>query len=68
MLRSYQLDIVRAILDKNTTYKHLLYIAPRRSGKSVLFDYLTNALVNKIWLDDKMPVHATIFAPQQKAM
>ena len=66
MLRSYQLDIVRAILDKNTTYKHLLYIAPRRSGKSVLFDYLTNALVNKIWLDDKMPVNATIFAPQQK--
>jgi phage terminase large subunit len=64
MLRDYQLDIVSDIV--NGKHKHLLLIAPRRSGKSVLVFYLVNALINKIWADTKMPVNATIFAPEQK--
>lgn len=63
-LRAYQRDAVSAIV--NGKYKHLLLIAPRRSGKSVEVFYLVNALINKYWIDTQMPVNATIFAPQAK--
>jgi phage terminase large subunit len=64
MLRDYQRDIVSAIV--NGRYRHLLLIAPRRSGKSVQVFYLVNALINKYFIDTQMPVNATIFAPKQK--
>ena len=63
-MREYQRVIVKDILSNN--YKHLLLIAPRRSGKSVLATYLVNALVNSYYLKESMPINATIFAPQQK--
>lgn len=63
-LRQYQRDIVSDIV--NGKHKHLLLIAPRRAGKSVLILYMVNALINKYWVDTKMPVNATVFAPQAK--
>jgi hypothetical protein len=63
-LRPYQREAVSAIV--NGKRKHLLLIAPRRSGKSVEIFYIVNALINKYWIDTKMPVNATIFAPQAK--
>lgn len=63
MLRSYQLKPVQQVL--NGKVRHMLIIAPRRSGKSVKVFYLVNALINQYWLRHKMPINATIFAPKQ---
>lgn len=64
MLRDYQLDIVRPLLCGKK--KHAFIVLPRRSGKSVVTFYIVNALVNQYWIRDRMPVNATIFAPEQK--
>ena len=64
MLHYYQKDFVFPIIQKQK--KHLLVIAPRRSGKSVLTFWLVNALINKYYVDTKQPCNATIYAPEQK--
>lgn len=64
MLRDYQLDIVRPLIRGEK--KHAFIVLPRRSGKSVVVFYLVNALINMYWKRDRMPVNATIFAPEQK--
>ena len=64
LLRPYQRDIIRPSITNQK--KHLLLIAPRRSGKSFMNCYMVNALTNKIYLETGMPINSTIFAPQQK--
>lgn len=63
-LRDYQLSWLKDIM--HGKHKHILLVSPRRSGKSVFVFHLVNSLVNKYWVDTKMRINATIFAPQAK--
>jgi hypothetical protein len=61
MLRQYQLNIIKPILDG--TKKHLFMVLPRRSGKSTLLFWLQNYLINKYYVQTGKPCQAAIFAP-----
>lgn len=64
LLKDYQRKIIQQF--HNGSYKHMLLIMPRRSGKSFLSLYNTNLLTNQYWNNTKMPINSIILAPEQK--
>ncbi len=64
LLRNYQKEIVMPLLTRQK--QNALIVQPRRSGKSFTNFYLVNALINQYYVEDRMPVNSTIFAPEQK--